>query len=219
MKEKIAACAIRKITAGEFPGIIFVRTKKYGRRLCEVISSLSNGQLNVPFISSEMSKAERKEIANKLARCDSGVPFVVSTRVWSTGINIPSLRWVLLGGGGKAPIGILQEGARGSRLSEGKEACEVIDIEDKDTLARAERFQQEGYECELSDEDFLESLFNNDEIEGKCKHRRGGRDQSIDTCNNQPYTISSVLGSILGPIEGYAIIAVLCLLYSLFFGD
>lgn len=107
------------------PGLVFVRTKAHARRLAS--------RLALPVVTSEVNKAERQRIAEGL---ESGaIQAAVATAAWSTGVNIPALRWVILPERVKAPIAVLQSSGRALRQADGKPCYEIINLVDGSTPA------------------------------------------------------------------------------------
>lgn len=99
---------------GETPGIVYVRTLEHAELLAIALTAVL-GRL-VPMVSSKTPKKERKELALRLKGLDPTLPLVVSTAVWSTGLDIPTLAWILLAGAGAAPVGLKQTAGRPTRV-------------------------------------------------------------------------------------------------------
>lgn len=114
---------------GEWPGIVFVRKRRhaevFARRLSEVLGK------QVPAVTSaSTSRQEREALATRMRRRDPSLPAAVATAVWSTGLNVPSLSWVMMAGAGQAPIGLKQSAGRATRLEEGKAGYTIYDVQD-----------------------------------------------------------------------------------------
>ena len=60
----------------------------------------------------------------------SDVIVVAISKIFSTGINIKNLHYIIFAGGGKAKIKILQSIGRGLRLHKDKDKLIIIDIAD-----------------------------------------------------------------------------------------
>ncbi|MBM4370592.1 MAG: hypothetical protein FJ098_03015 [Deltaproteobacteria bacterium] len=86
----------------------------------------------VRTVTAEMPKARRERLAQEIREGTSPVRIIVATMVWSTGVDIPGIRWVLWAGGGQAPIGLIQSCGRGARLASGKGSFDFIDVADQD---------------------------------------------------------------------------------------
>lgn len=98
------------------PGLVFVHTKASAEGLAAELSERLS--LEVPWVTSDVSEERREAVAQGLR--DGLLPMAVCTDAWSTGIDIPSLRWVALEAWTRAPIGLRQRAGRGARLASGK---------------------------------------------------------------------------------------------------
>lgn len=110
------------------PGIVFVHRVDDAKRLSEALSSTLG--VEVPYVCGELSKAIREEIAHALRASKDGIRVVVSTGVWSTGINIPNLAWVVRTTNGTACIPLEQEAGRGARVTSEKHDFAIYDVVD-----------------------------------------------------------------------------------------
>lgn len=122
------------------PGIVFVRKKYHAALLARTISGRLG--VEVPAVTSDTPKKERDQhVAEMAAR---RLPVAVCTDVWSTGIDIPRLSWVLLAGAGQAPAGLKQRCGRGTRLHDEKPSYTIYSWEDigPDTEAYQEQSTQ-----------------------------------------------------------------------------
>ncbi|NDG29129.1 DEAD/DEAH box helicase [bacterium] len=91
-------------------------------------------KLNLPdkqiyFIRGEVEVEEREKIKNLMEISDNIVVVAIS-KIFSTGINIKNLHYIVFAGGGKAKIKILQSIGRGLRLHKDKDKLIIIDIAD-----------------------------------------------------------------------------------------
>jgi len=136
------------------PGLIFVRTKAHAKHLAAL--------LQVPYVTSEIPRSERRRIQDGLS-CGA-IQAAVATAAWSTGVNIPALRWVIVPERVKAPIQILQGSGRVMRNAEGKTDFEIINLVDAATESgrrygaeREKIFVSAGFEVS-SDEMRLDEL-------------------------------------------------------------
>lgn len=152
--------AHERIYNDEYPGIIFVDEKAHGKSLAAALSRATGK--HTPVVTADMAKDERAKLAARMDARDPELPAVVATTVWSTGINIPNLRWVTLAGAKiSAPISALQSGGRGLRRPDGKVSCEVINVCDEGRYEqaadrRSEHLAEAGYT--VSDEEFVRSI-------------------------------------------------------------
>lgn len=74
-------------------------------------------------------KADKREAIRRIANVEDCV-IVASYQTMSTGLNIPNIRYVILGSSSKSFIRIVQTIGRGVRKAEGKEKVVIIDIVD-----------------------------------------------------------------------------------------
>lgn len=83
----------------------------------------------VYFIRGEVEVEEREKIKN-LMEVSSDIVIIAISKIFSTGINIKNLHYIIFAGGGKAKIKILQSIGRGLRLHHDKDKLIIIDIAD-----------------------------------------------------------------------------------------
>jgi len=159
---EIAAEVTRRVSEFTGPGLVFTRTKEHARVLAAEIGRALGKTL--PVVTSDMPKAQREQLAQRMRQADPEVPVAVATDAWATGLDIPCLRWVLLAGCGKAPIGLLQRSGRALRTDEGKEGCDVVVVSDRgrpnyqqQAQACVGRLLEAGYNAD-GDVSFLQSL-------------------------------------------------------------
>ena len=81
------------------------------------------------FIRGEVEIEEREKI-KKIMEEFSNVVVVAISKIFSTGINIKNLHYIVFAGGGKSKIKILQSIGRGLRLHKDKDKLIIVDIAD-----------------------------------------------------------------------------------------
>ena len=81
------------------------------------------------FIRGEVEVAEREKI-RKLMEVHNDVVVVAISKIFSTGINIKNLHYIIFACGGKAKIKIVQSIGRGLRLHKDKDKLIIFDIAD-----------------------------------------------------------------------------------------
>lgn len=113
---------------GDYPGIIFVRKRRHAQLLADGLSELLGRQ--VPAVTSQMSKTAREEFAAAMRSRSPEHALAVATAVWSTGLDIPALAWVMMAGAGQAPVGLKQSGGRPTRLEADKAGYVIYDVQD-----------------------------------------------------------------------------------------
>lgn len=145
----IAAAMVK----AEAPGIVFVRHLDHGKELVR-LAHLKG--LDADFVDGSWSLERRQAVIRKL---DTGrLQWIVASSVFAEGVDIPCLRTVINGGGGKAIIATLQQIGRGSRMAEGKSTFVCYDIGDSGNRvlnahahARVQAAQREGYDCVIDE--------------------------------------------------------------------
>jgi len=109
------------------PGIVFVRKIEHAKILAEIVSMHLG--VSVPHVTSEMPKEDREALVARMKARDPQVPVAVACMVWSTGIDIPAIEWVMWAGEGQAPIFLKQGGGRATRQDEDKEGFVILDVQ------------------------------------------------------------------------------------------
>ena len=84
----------------------------------------------VYFIQGSVEIEEREKI-KILMEANSNVVVVAISKIFSTGINIKNLHYIVLAGGGKAKIKIIQTIGRGLRLHSSKTKLTLVDLADQ----------------------------------------------------------------------------------------
>lgn len=84
----------------------------------------------VLYIKGEVEVSDREKM-RKMMECKDNVVCVAISKIFSTGINIKNLHYIVFAGGGKSKIKILQSIGRGLRLHEKKRTLYILDIADQ----------------------------------------------------------------------------------------
>jgi superfamily II DNA or RNA helicase len=84
---------------------------------------------HVYFIRGEVEIDEREKVKKLMEERDDVVVVAIS-KIFSTGINIKNLHYIIFAGGGKAKIKIVQSIGRGLRLHKDKDKLIIVDIAD-----------------------------------------------------------------------------------------
>jgi len=82
------------------------------------------------YIKGEVEVSER-EAMRKTMECKNNVVCIAISKIFSTGINIKNLHYIVFAGGGKSKIKTLQSIGRGLRLHESKDTLYIVDIADQ----------------------------------------------------------------------------------------
>lgn len=81
------------------------------------------------FIKGEVAVEERDKVKRLMESADDVVCIAIS-KIFSTGINIKNLHYIVFAGGGKAKVKIIQSIGRGLRLHKDKKGVIIIDMAD-----------------------------------------------------------------------------------------
>jgi len=109
--------------------LIMVDFIKHGEKLFEVLSAnLKNKEIY--FIQGSVETDAREEIRKKM-EYKNNVVCVAISKIFSTGIDIKNLHYIIFAGGGKAKIKTLQSIGRGLRLHKDKKILQIIDLQDQ----------------------------------------------------------------------------------------
>lgn len=105
--------------------MIFITKIEHGEALYTLAQDFD---LKVQFVRGEVESEERELIRHQLQNKE--IDLVISTVVFTTGVNIPSLNAIILAGGGKSDIAVIQSIGRVLRKCEGKDYGLIIDTLD-----------------------------------------------------------------------------------------
>lgn len=112
--------------------------------------------MDIPVLKGDSPLQERKRVS-KLLR-DKKIDAVICTTIFDEGIDIPSLRTIILAGGGKSKIKGLQRVGRGLRTDDGKEDVKIVDFYDAQapmlkshSTARKKLWREQGFKIKLHD--------------------------------------------------------------------
>lgn len=138
--------------AAEKPCLAFVKEIEHGR---ELERALRRAGVSVEFVWGDTPVEQRKAAIRRLEHGD--VDVIVCSVVFQTGIDIPTLRSIVVGSGGKSVIAALQRVGRGMRSARGKATFDVVDVADggnkhlrKHARERQRAYEAEGYDVAVS---------------------------------------------------------------------
>jgi superfamily II DNA or RNA helicase len=103
--------------------------ERHGIILEEMIRQRVKEGRNVYYIHGAVDVDERERI-RKIVETESDAIILATSRLFSTGVNIPSLANIIFASPGASTIQVRQSIGRGLRLKEGKFVCKVFDIAD-----------------------------------------------------------------------------------------
>lgn len=108
--------------------LIMVDYIEHGEELYGILSSKCKNK-QVFFIRGDVEVEEREKV-KKLMENTNDVVCIAISKIFSTGINIKNLHYIVFAGGGKAKVKIIQSIGRGLRLHKDKKGVIIIDIAD-----------------------------------------------------------------------------------------
>lgn len=108
--------------------LIMVDYIEHGEELYGELKSQCKNK-RVFFIRGEVGVEDREKV-KKLMEDTSDVVCIAISKIFSTGINIKNLHYIVFAGGGKAKVKIIQSIGRGLRLHKDKTGVIIIDIAD-----------------------------------------------------------------------------------------
>ena len=109
--------------------LILVDYISHGEELYNSLTSACKNK-QVYFIRGEVPVEERDEVKS-LMESTKDVVCIAISKIFSTGINIKNLHYIMFASGGKAKIKIIQSIGRGLRKHKDKQDVIIIDIADK----------------------------------------------------------------------------------------
>ena len=109
-------------------GLILVDYIEHGTILHEYLTAGTDKK--VYFIRGEVAVEDREKIKD-LMEMDDNVIVVAISKIFSTGISINNLHYIVFAGGGKAKIKTIQSIGRGLRLHKSKSKLIIFDIGDE----------------------------------------------------------------------------------------
>ena len=109
--------------------LIMVDFIKHGEILYESIKNTCPDK-KCYFIRGDVDVEDREEV-KKIMERESNVIVIAISKIFSTGINIKNLHYIVFAGGGKAKVKIVQSIGRGLRLHKDKSRLIIIDIADQ----------------------------------------------------------------------------------------
>lgn len=161
--------------------------KKLNRNVLIVVDRINHGELlskhlqdnsdkKVFFICGEVDSDEREKI-RKLMESEDNIVCVAITRIFSTGINISNLHFIIFANSSVAKVTLIQAIGRGVRLHENKNKLLIFDFADRlhygsrHLVKRLQIYKKEGFQVRHCNE--LESDFSK------------GTHETINTTSNQ----------------------------------
>jgi superfamily II DNA or RNA helicase len=110
--------------------LIMVDFIRHGQKLFDIITANNKSQKEIYFIQGSVDTEVRERIRKKM-EYKTNVVCIAMSKIFSTGIDIKNLHYIIFAGGGKAKIKILQSIGRGLRLHKDKKILQIIDLHDQ----------------------------------------------------------------------------------------
>jgi len=127
--------------------LVLIDYIKHGQELYEHLTKFCNRK-QVFFIRGEVEVSDREEVKNLMEK-SSNVVCIAISKIFSTGVNIKNLHFIVFAGGGKAKIKTIQSIGRGLRLHESKDKLYIFDIADQLTYGKRHQLKrQQLYDME-----------------------------------------------------------------------
>lgn len=114
---------------------------KHGEALYNCLTTNCNRK-QVFFIRGEVEVQDREKVKELMEKHNNIVCIAIS-KIFSTGVNIKNLHFIIFAGGGKAKVRIIQSIGRGLRLHESKDKLYIIDIADQFTYGRRHQLKRQ----------------------------------------------------------------------------
>ena len=92
--------------------------------------SIQSPEKTVYFIQGSVDVDDRETI-RQLMESQNNVICIAMAAIFSTGINIKNIHYIMFASGGKSKIRIIQSIGRGLRLHENKQKLTILDIADR----------------------------------------------------------------------------------------
>ena len=109
--------------------LVLIDLIAHGENLYSTISSICPNK-QVFFIRGDVEVEDRDKVKQIMEK-DNNVICIAISKIFSTGISINNIHYIVFAGGGKAKVKILQSIGRGLRLHANKEKLVLIDIADQ----------------------------------------------------------------------------------------
>ena len=150
-KKRNAAVA-RAVSSARKPCLVFVKEISHGRALLKL---LQDRDVRADFVWGSDSVDRRASAVKNLVRGE--LDALVCSVIFQEGLDVPELRSVVVGSGGRSIIATLQRIGRGMRATADKMDFEVWDIADRGNKllerharARARAYESEGHSVEAT---------------------------------------------------------------------
>ena len=121
--------------------LVLIDFIRHGEELFQHLTKICSRK-QVFFIRGEVEVSDREKV-KQLMEKSSNIVCVAISKIFSTGVNIKNLHFIIFAGGGKAKIKTIQSIGRGLRLHETKDKLYIIDIADQLTYGRRHQLKRQ----------------------------------------------------------------------------
>jgi superfamily II DNA or RNA helicase len=129
--------------------VLVSRKQKHGEVLYQILSEAFPDRV-VVYVSGDTGRGERKE--NRLNFLQGKVDILIATSIYDKGVDLPNIETIVLAGGGKSEVNVIQRIGRGMRGTEKKKSVTVFDFLDmscshmvEHSMSRYDTYNSEGY--------------------------------------------------------------------------
>lgn len=123
--------------------LILIDFIDHGQAITSTLTEKCNRK-KVFFIRGEVEVEDRNKVRN-LMEHNNNIIVVAISKIFSTGVNIKNLHFIVFAGGGKAKIKTLQSIGRGLRLHYNKDRLYIIDIADQLTYGKRHQLKRQTF--------------------------------------------------------------------------
>jgi superfamily II DNA or RNA helicase len=142
--------AILSILAHSEKSLVLVQSKsKHGPYLLEAVR-LGLPHRSVTYLSGDAGRLVRSK--GRKAFINDDLDIIIATGIFDKGVDLPNVQTLILAGGGKSVVNVIQRVGRGMRIAEGKSTVDVWDMFDcsskyllDHTLQRIRVYEREGF--------------------------------------------------------------------------
>jgi superfamily II DNA or RNA helicase len=121
--------------------LILIDFIKHGEILFNTLNERCKNK-KVFFIRGDVEIQDREEV-KKLMESSNNVVCIAISKIFSTGVNIKNLHFIVFAGGGKAKIKTIQSIGRGLRLHNNKDKLYLIDLADQFTYGKRHQLKRQ----------------------------------------------------------------------------
>lgn len=159
-RDRNAAIVRKVLTDAKTPCLIFVEHVAHGELMQTLLRTSGR---TAEFVYGKHSTQQRDEAIARNVEGD--VEFLIASKIFQEGVDIPPIRSVVLASGGKSVIAAIQKVGRGMRVDTDKSEFDVFDVRDKGhpwterhTKQRVKAYQAESYDVVDEPDDVQQSL-------------------------------------------------------------